>query len=148
MIVLVKSFNLIPNMPCFEPFFKLTSFYQHDLLWPWPLTYLGIVHLGYNPKFLCTVNEYHHAKFHAFFRLWTILIVLGNNQAHYNTCLTFKWPLVTYNSIGKIFSLQKWTLLKNSIFHALHVLRFVKYKLLCKRSPSWILKFPGKPVRV
>ena len=120
LIVLVKSFNLIPNMPCLNHFFKLTSFYQHDLLWPWPLTYLGIVHLGYNPKFLCTVNEYHHAKFDAFFRFWPILVALGNNQGHYNICLTFKWPLVTYNSIRNFFFTPEMNFLYNKIVYFMY----------------------------
>ena len=74
-IALVKPFHLIPNLTYFGQFLMLTSFFGRDLLWPWPLTYLGIFHLGYDPNFFPMVNTYHHANFHAFFTFWTIFTI-------------------------------------------------------------------------
>ena len=81
----VLLFNLIPCMTCFRVFFNMTYFFNLDLLWPWPVTYIGIVHLGHGAKFVCMVNMHHPTKFHAFITIWNILATpkLTIN----NTCL-------------------------------------------------------------
>ena len=62
-------------MMYFEAFFKLTLILLYGQLWPWPLTYIGIVHLAYGAKFVCHVILDHPAKFHAFITIWNIFTI-------------------------------------------------------------------------
>ena len=73
--VQVKCIILIPHMMYFEAFFKLTLILLYGQLWPWPLTYIGIVHLAYGAKFVCHVILDHPAKFHAFITIWNIFTI-------------------------------------------------------------------------
>ena len=114
----VLHFNLIPCMTCFEVFFRMTYFFNLDLLWPWPVTFIAIVHSAYEAKFVRKVNIHLPAKFHAFVTIWNILVVFDNTQAHY----TEKWVThCWYNARENVISIlisdwKKWCLILSTTF--------------------------------